>query len=89
MDVLGSLVGIILAIIVIVIIFLLLKNVVALVINAIVGVIALFLLNLFHIMSLFGATDLPIDWITVLISAIGGLLGVVIVIVLHLVGVAL
>jgi hypothetical protein len=40
-------------------------------------------------MSLFGAPDLPIDWITILISAIGGLVGVIIVIILHLVGVVL
>jgi hypothetical protein len=89
MDILGSLVGIILAIVVVVILYYLLKNVIALVVNAIAGVIVLFLLNLFHFMTLFGSTDLPIDWITILVSAIGGLAGVVIVIILHLAGVAL
>jgi hypothetical protein len=89
MDILGSIVGIILAIVAVIIIYFLLKKVVVLVINAIVGVIVLFLLNLFHVMSLFGAPDLPIDWITILISAIGGLVGVAIVILLHLAGVAL
>jgi hypothetical protein len=89
MDILGSLVAIILALGVAIIIYYLLKKVVVLVINAIAGVIVLFLLNAFHVMQLFGAPDLPIDWITVLVSAIGGLLGVVIVIVLHLMGVAL
>jgi hypothetical protein len=89
MDILGSVVGIILAIVVAVIIYFLLKNVIALVVNAIVGVIVLFLLNLFHIMSLFGASDLPIDWITILVSAIGGFVGVVIVVILHLAGVVL
>jgi inhibitor of the pro-sigma K processing machinery len=84
MDILGSVVGIILAIVVAVIIYYLLKQVVALVINAVLGIIVLFLLNLFHVMGLFGASDLPIDWITILISAIGGLVGVIIVIVLHL-----
>ena len=66
-----------------------LKNLIVLVVNAIVGVIVLFLLNLFHFMSLFGASDLPIDWITILVSAIGGLVGVIIVIILHLAGVVL
>jgi len=89
MDILGSIVGIILAIVAVIIIYFLLKKVVVLVINAIVGVIILFLLNVFHIMSLFGAPDIPIDWITILISAIGGLVGVVIVVLLHLAGVAL
>jgi hypothetical protein len=89
MDILGSVVGIILAIIVAVIIYRLMKNVVALVINAIIGVVVLFLLNLFHVMSLFGSSDIPINWITILVSAIGGLVGVVIVIILHLAGVGL
>jgi hypothetical protein len=89
MDMLGSVVGIILAIVVAIIIYYLLKNLIVLVVNAIVGVIVLFLLNLFHFMSLFGASDLPIDWITILVSAIGGLAGVVIVIILHLAGVVL
>jgi H+/Cl- antiporter ClcA len=89
MSITGAVVGIILAIAAAIIIYFLLKNFVALVINAIVGVIVLFLFNLFHIMSLFGAPDLPIDWITILVSAIGGLVGVVIVILLHLAGVVL
>lgn len=89
MDILGSAVGIILAIVVAVIIYFLLKKAVALIINAIVGIILLFLLNLFHVMGLFGASDLPIDWITVLVSAIGGLVGVIIVVILHLAGVVL
>jgi hypothetical protein len=89
MDILSSLVVISLAILVAILINYILKNVLALVVNAIAGVIVLFLLNLFHVMSLFGASDIPIDWITVLVSAIGGLVGVIIVIVLHLAGVVL
>jgi hypothetical protein len=89
MDILASAFVIILAIAVAAIIYYLLKNVLVLVVNAVVGVIVLFLLNLFHVMSLAGASDLPIDWITVLVSAIGGMAGVIIVIVLHLAGVVL
>ncbi len=89
MDIVGSIGVIILAIIVAVVIYYLLKKFVALVINAIVGIIVLFLLNVFHVMAWFGAPDIPIDWITVLVSAIGGLVGVIIVIILHLAGVAL
>jgi len=40
-------------------------------------------------MGLFGAPDIPIDWVTVLVSAIGGLVGVIIVVILHLAGIAL
>ncbi len=54
-----------------------------------IGIIILFLLNQFHIMSIFGASDLPIDWITILVSAIGGLVGVIIIVILHLAGIAL
>lgn len=89
MDMLVSAFVLIIAIAVAVALYYILENVFALVINAIVGVIVLFLLNVFHIMSLAGASDLPIDWITVLVSAIGGLVGVIIVIVLHLAGVVL
>jgi hypothetical protein len=89
MDILGSLVVICLAIVVAVIIYYLLEDILTLVVNAVVGVVVLFLLNLFHVMSLVGASDLPIDWITVLVSAIGGLVGVIIIVVLHLAGVVL
>ena len=89
MDILVSAFVIILAIAVAVVLYYLLKNVIALLVNAVVGVIVLFVLNLFHVMSLAGASDLPIDWITVLVSAIGGLVGVIIIVVLHLAGIAL
>ena len=89
MDILVSAVVIILASAVAVVLYYLFKNVIALLVNAVVGVIVLFVLNLFHIMSLAGASDLPIDWITVLVSAIGGLVGVIIIVVLHLAGIAL
>jgi hypothetical protein len=89
MDILGSVVGIILAIVVAIIIYYFLKKVIVLVVNAIAGVTILFLLNLFQFMKLFGASDLPIDWITILVSAIGGLVGVVIVVIFYLAGVVL
>ncbi len=87
--VLGAIAGIILAIIVAVLIYYFIKTFVSLVINAIVGLILLFLLNFFNVMSIFGAPNLPIDWITILICAIGGLPGVIIVMILTIAGVAL
>lgn len=53
-----------------------------LIINAILGVILLFLTNLVL------ADDIPINVITVLICAIGGVIGWVVVLLLHLLGVA-
>jgi SigmaK-factor processing regulatory protein BofA len=55
---------------------------IALIINAILGIILLFLTNLFL------ADDIPINIITVLICAIGGVIGWIIVLILHLTGLA-
>jgi len=40
-------------------------------------------------MNLAGRPDIPINWITILISAIGGFPGVIIVVILHLIGIQL
>ena len=53
-----------------------------LVINALVGIVLLFLTNLFV------SPPIPINIITVLICAIGGVLGWLIILVLHLLGIA-
>lgn len=80
----GALIGIVLAVIVLILLYYFLKRVVHLIINAVVGVIALFLLNLLNVSAWFGnLTPIPINLVTILVCAIGGLPGVVIVIVLH------
>jgi hypothetical protein len=53
-----------------------------LIVNAIVGIVLLFLTNLVI------ADDIPINLLTVLICAIGGVIGWLIILVLHLLGVA-
>ena len=53
-----------------------------LVINAILGVVLLFLTNLVL------ADDIPIDLLTVIICAIGGAIGWLVILILHLLGVA-
>ncbi len=58
------------------------EHVPTLVINAILGVILLFLTNLFL------AEDIPINIITVLVCAVLGVVGWAIVLILHLLGVA-
>ncbi|HEX2182983.1 MAG TPA: pro-sigmaK processing inhibitor BofA family protein [Rubrobacteraceae bacterium] len=50
--------------------------------NAIVGLILLFLTNVFL------ADDLPVNLLTVVICAIGGVAGWLVILVLHLLGVA-
>ncbi len=53
-----------------------------LIINAILGVILLFLTNLLL------ADDIPINLLTVIICAIGGVIGWLVILILHLSGVA-
>ncbi len=62
------------------------RNIVALLINSILGLIILFLVNGFHVMSLLGKPDIPVNWVTVMICALGGVPGALILIVLHLIG---
>ena len=86
-----TLIGIALLILVI-IIFLavalfVIKNVVHLIINAIIGLITLFIVNFFHLMQYAGKPDIGYDVITILICAIAGLPGAILVIVLALLGI--
>jgi hypothetical protein len=53
-----------------------------LVVNGIVGVVLLFLTNLFL------ADDLPINLLTIIICALGGVVGWLIILVLHFLGIA-
>ncbi len=54
----------------------------SLIINAILGVVLLFLTNLVL------ADDIPINLLTVIICAIGGVIGWLVILILHLSGVA-
>jgi pro-sigmaK processing inhibitor BofA len=65
------------------------KSATGFIINAVVGVILLWLINFLSLMSLAGRPDIPINLITVLICAIGGVFGVLVTVVLHLLGIPL
>lgn len=65
------------------------KSATGFIINAVVGVILLWLINFLSLMSLAGRPDIPINLITVLICAIGGIFGVLVTVVLHLLGIPL
>ena len=58
------------------------RTVWGLIVNGVIGVILLFLTNLFH------ENDIPINLVTILICAIGGVLGWLIILVFHLLEVA-
>jgi len=81
------LVAIILVIAIVAIVWYLLKQVSALVINAVLGLVALFLINFLHVMQWIGKPDLGWGLATVLVCAIGGLPGVVILVLLSILGI--
>ena len=58
-----------------------------LLINAILGIISLFILNFFHVMNWIGKPDLGYSLATLLICAVGGLPGVVILVLLSILGI--
>jgi inhibitor of the pro-sigma K processing machinery len=67
----------------------LVKKFSVLLINAILGLILLFILNFFHMMNWIGKPDLGYSLATLLISAVGGLPGVVILVLLSILGITI
>ena len=83
------LVALILVIAIIAIVWYLVKKLTILLVNAILGLICLFLLNFLHIMQWMGKPDLGYDIATILICAIGGLPGVLILMLLNILGITI
>ena len=79
-------IGVLIFVVVLALLFLLLGEILSslpsLIVNGIVGVVLIFLTNIFL------ADDLPINLLTILISVIGGVAGWLIILVLHLLGIA-
>jgi len=83
------LVALILVIAIIVIVWYLVKKLAIIVVNAVLGLICLFLINFLHIMQWMGKPDLGYDIPTLLISAIGGVPGVLILMLLSILGITI
>jgi hypothetical protein len=83
------LITILLVVAIVAIVYYLVKKFTVLLINAVLGIILLFLLNSLHVMQWMGKPDLGYDFATVLISAIGGLPGICILVLLDIFGIAL
>lgn len=83
------LITILLVVAIVAIVYYLVKKFTVLLINAVLGIILLFLLNTLHVMQWMGKPDLGYDVATVLISAIGGVPGVCILVLLDIFGFAL
>ncbi|MDD1686744.1 pro-sigmaK processing inhibitor BofA family protein [Methanoregula sp.] len=83
------LVALILVIVIIAIVWYLVKQLSVLVINAVLGLICLFLINFLHVMQWVGKPDLGYDVATILICAIGGFPGVLILMLLGILGITI
>ena len=89
MTLLGTAILILVIIIFLLIAFYVVKNVTHLVINTIIGLITLFIVNFFHLMQFAGKPDIGFDWITVIICALAGVPGAILLIILSLLGITL
>ncbi|MGA2912112.1 MAG: pro-sigmaK processing inhibitor BofA family protein [Methanoregula sp.] len=89
MALLGTAILLLVIIAFLLIAFYVVKNVAHLVINAIIGLITLFIVNFFHLMQFAGKPDIGFDWITVIICALAGLPGAILLIILSLLGITL
>jgi hypothetical protein len=89
MALLGTAILILVIVIFLAIAFFVVKSIAHLVINAIIGLITLFIVNFFHLMQFAGKPDIGYDWIVILICALAGFPGAILVIILHLLGIAL
>ncbi len=88
-----ALIGIVVLFLVIIafaaVVYFVIRNIAHLVINSIVGLLTLFLVNYFHLMQYAGKPDIEVSWITVIICALAGLPGAILLIVLALFGITL
>ena len=85
----SMLVAIILIVVILAIAYFLVKKLAVLVINAVLGLIFLFVLNSLHVMEWIGKPDLGYSLATILICGVGGLPGVLILILLNVFGITI
>jgi len=83
------LVTLLLVVAIIAVVYVLVKKFSVLVINAILGLIALFLLNFLHVMQWMGKPDLGYSIATVIICAVGGLPGICVLVLLDILGISI
>jgi hypothetical protein len=83
------LVAILLIAAIILIVYYLVKNLMVLILNAILGLTALVLLNYFNVMQWIGKPDLGYSLVTIIICGLGGLPGVCILVLLDIAGITI
>ncbi|MCX6684684.1 MAG: pro-sigmaK processing inhibitor BofA family protein [Methanoregula sp.] len=84
-----ALVAILIVVAIIAVVYYLVKKFSVLLINAILGIIVLFLLNFFHVMTWMDKPDLGYSIATLIICAVGGLPGVCILVLLNILGITI
>ncbi len=83
------LVTLLLVVAIIAVVYFLVKKFSVLVINAILGLIALFILNFLHVMQWMGKPDLGYSIATVIICAVGGIPGICVLVLLDILGITI
>jgi len=83
------LVALLLLVVIVIIVWYLVKHISAIIVNAILGLLLLVLINFLHIMQWVGKPDLGYDLATLLICAIGGLPGVLILMLISILGITI
>ncbi len=89
MDISG--VGLLVVVLVVAVIvgFFVIKNIIKLAINSILGLLLLYFVNYFHVMTWFGKPDIPINVVSFLICLFGGIPAALLLILLDIMGIAI
>ena len=74
---------------ILIIAYYLLKNLAVLAVNAVLGLLFLFILNFFHVMQWVGRPDLGYSLATLVVCGVGGLTGVLVLVLLNIFGVTI
>jgi inhibitor of the pro-sigma K processing machinery len=85
----NELIAIVLVIIILAIAYYFVKKFMLLVVNAVLGLAVLFALNFFEVMQWVGKPDLGYGFVTILICAVGGLPGVLVLVLLNILGITI
>ena len=83
------LLAIILVVAILAIAYFFVKKFMVLLVNAVLGIIILFILNTLHVMEWIGKPDLGYNLATIIICGVGGLPGVLILILLNILGITI
>ncbi|HVP95639.1 pro-sigmaK processing inhibitor BofA family protein [Methanoregula sp.] len=83
------LLAVVLIVAILAIAYFLIKKMAILVVNAVLGLLLLFVLNFFHVMQWVGRPDLGYSLATLIVCGVGGLPGVLVLVLLNIFGVTI